>query len=269
MFETLKRTLFADPELLYKEERDLINKPFYFPGTNGRGVLLIHGWTSTPYEVRRLGTYLNAHGYTVYGPQLKGHGTVPKDLEKVKWEDWEGDVVNAYKKLKADCQKVYVGGTSIGANLVAILAAKYPVDGLILMAMPYRVKFQTFFYYFAKVFSVFRGYNRKHYPPTFGVSTTITRLISYQSYPIVNAFEVAQGLSFSRQVLEKIEAPCFIIQSTHDHIVERDSLEKIYKTIHSSVKRKKYIEQAYHTFISDIKNEHVFQDIAEFLDGLK
>ncbi len=85
IINTAKSVLFADPELLYKEERHLVNQPFYFQGTNGKAVLLIHGWSSVPYEVRRLGVYLYENGYTVSGPLLSGHGTVPKDLENIKW----------------------------------------------------------------------------------------------------------------------------------------------------------------------------------------
>jgi len=266
LLASFRSILFADPKLLYKEERHLLNQPFYFPGTNGKGVLLIHGWTSTPYEVRRLGTFLNEAGYTVYGPQLKGHGTVPKDLEKVKWEEWLEDVRRGHEKLQKECELVFVGGTSIGANLVAILASEEKeIAGLILMAMPYRVKFEKMMFYLALFLKIFKSYSKKFYPPTFGLSTTITRLIAYRSYPLSNVIETAALLERARKVLPEIKQPCFLLQSTHDHIVEKGSLENIYQRIGSEIKKKKYIARAYHTFISDIKNESVFEDILAFI----
>ena len=66
--------------------------------------------------------------------------------------------------------------------------------------------------------------------------------------------------------MEKIIQPCLIMQSTHDHLVEKNSLENIYNQIGSKIKEKRYISKAYHTFISDIKNEHVFEDILNFLN---
>ena len=99
LLKKAKSILFADPNLLYKEERHLVNQSFYFEGTNGKAVLLVHGWTSTPYELRRLGKYLNENGYTVYAPQLKGHGTIPKDLEQVRWTDWLEDLEKSYAFL--------------------------------------------------------------------------------------------------------------------------------------------------------------------------
>lgn len=264
-----KSVLFADPKLLYKEERHLVNQPFFFEGSNGKGVLLVHGWTSTPYEVRRLGKFLNENGYTVSGIQLSGHGTVPKDLEGVGYETWVEDIVAGYEKLKQTCDQVYVGGTSIGANLALILAEKEKdLAGIVLMATPYKMRMEKTALFFATMLLRFKKqYRKKFYPPTFGVATSITRLISYQTYPVKSVLEAFRLIQEARKNLSAITQPCLIMQSTSDHIVSRGSLESIYNGIGSKVKKKIYIEKAYHTFISDIKNEHVFQDILRFLDG--
>jgi carboxylesterase len=267
LYNKVKSILFADPELLYKEELHLVNQPFQFQGNNGKAVLLIHGWTSVPYEVRRLGLFLNENGYTVYGPMLTGHGTVPKALENVKWADWLNDVEKAYDELKAGHEKVYIAGTSIGACLGVILASQKPdISGLVLMAMPYKLRIERTVVFLAWLNSFFQKYKKKFYPPTFGLSTTITRLIAYQSYPISSARETFSLIRFSRKIIPCVSQPCFIMQSTSDHVVSRNSCEKIYKNIGSSVREKKYIKRAYHTFISDIKNEGVFEDILNFID---
>ncbi len=266
--KNIKSILFADPNLLYREERYLINQPFWFEGNNGKGVLLVHGWTSTPYEVRRLGKYLNENGYTVFGLQLSGHGTVPKDLENIEWQQWVDDVRKGYDELKKSCDRVYVGGTSIGANLALILAKENKdVSGLILMATPYRMRMERMALLFAKLLTKMKKrYRHKFYPPTFGLSTTITRLISYQSYPVVSVLEAFELVKESRRNLEGIKQPVFLMQSTHDHIVCCRSMEKLFEEIGSEKKKMQYIEKAYHTFISDIKNEHVFLDILNFLE---
>jgi carboxylesterase len=260
--------LFADPKLLYKEERHLFNKPFFFEGTNGRAVLLIHGWTSTPYELRRLGKFLHESGYSVLGIQLAGHGTVPKNLEEVHYLQWIQDVRSAYHKLKENSDKVYVGGTSIGANLAMILAKEEKdISALILMASPYKLRMEKIGLFFVKLLiSLHVTYRNKFYPPTFGLATTITRGISYQSYPVKNLLEVYETVKSARSNLSMITQPCCIIQSTHDHIIAKDSMEFIYAGISSKIKHKLYIEKAYHTFISDIRNKHVFEVILKFID---
>jgi carboxylesterase len=266
--DTAMDVLFADPKLLYREERHLINEPFFFDGTNGKGILLIHGWTSTPYEVRRLGKYLNESGYTVSGILLTGHGTFPEDLENVRWKTWIDDVKKGYAKLKESCGQVYVAGTSIGGSLALEFAKETPeISGLVLMATPFHMKYEKVGLFLAKVaVSLGKKYNRKFYPPTFGLSTTITRIISYQEYSIKSALETFSLIKESGKNLEKISQPCLIMQSTHDHIIKKNSAQDLYDRIGSKIKNKKYIEKAYHTFISDIKNEHVFSDILDFLD---
>lgn len=259
--------ILEDPRLLYEKERELLNKPFYFKGTNGKGVLLIHGWTTTSYELRRLGKYLNESGYTVFAPLLRGHGTVPKDLENVRWKDWMEDIEAAYVKLKENYQQIYVGGTSIGSCLTIMLAKNHPdISGLILMAMPYKIKFERILIPFAHLSKKIKKYNRKYYPPTFGAISTITRLISYQSYSLDSALETFKLVQEARKNISCISQPAFLIQSLSDHVVSRKSLEKIYNLLDSKIKKKKYIKRAYHTFISDIKNESIFKEILDFLD---
>ncbi len=265
---TAKSVLFADPKLLYKEERHLVSSPFFFEGSNKKGVLLVHGWTSTPYEVRRLGKYLNENGYTVSGIQLTGHGTVPKDIEDINWSTWVEDIRKGYEKLASSCDKVYIAGTSIGANLAMMLAKENSeLSGLVLMATPYRIRQERLVTFFAKVLlAAGVRYRKKFYPPTFGLSSTITRLISYQTYPIKSALETFKLIQEARKNLEKITQPVFLLQSTHDHIVGKKSMENIFNGVGSKIKQKLYIEKAYHTFISDIKNEHIFEDILRFVD---
>jgi carboxylesterase len=264
-----KSIIFADPKLLYKEERHLVNKPFFFEGDSKKAIILIHGWTSTPYEVRRLGKFLNENGFTVSGIQLKGHGTTPSDLENVSWRDWQNDLETEYERLKNKYEKIYIGGTSIGGSLALNFAKKEKnIAGLLLMAVPYKIKFEKLIFLFGKLFlKINKKYQNKFYPPTFGVATTITRLISYQSYPTKSALEAFEAIKESRKNLEKVVQPLLIMQSTHDHVISKNSLEKIYSKVGCQVKKKQYIYKAYHTFISDIKNEHIFEDILEFLNS--
>lgn len=270
IYQGLKRAIIADPIELYEKERDLLDKPFHFPGTNGKAVLLIHGWTSVPYELRRLGQYLNESGYTAYAPMLSGHGTVPKNLEGVGWTDWVADVEAAYEEIKKNHSAVVVVGTSMGANLAALLANnKKEIAGLVLLAMPYRIRLERSVIFFAKFLRLFKKYSRKRYPPTFGAAATITRLVSYQTYPVSSALEVPKLVADCRKILPSIKQPCLAIQSTSDHVVARKSLDKIYDTLGAPVKKKLYIKRAYHTFIADIKNENVFEEIHKFMEDIK
>ncbi len=267
IIQSLKNILFLDPKKIFLEEKEFINQPFYFKGTNGKGVLLVHGWTSTSYEVRRLGRYLNENGFTVMGPMLRGHGSKPEDLDDVKWQEWLRDLACSFEKLKKECTEVYVGGTSVGSTLSVLLATQKPeIKGLVLMATPYKIKAERALMFIGKIFRlIHKKHIKKYYPPTFGSMTTITRLISYQTYSIKSAMETQRLIEFTRGKFSEIKQPCFLLQSRQDHVVSHRSLDRIYERIGSKVKKKKYISRAYHTFISDIKNEHIFEDILNFL----
>jgi len=266
IYQKTKEIIFVNPRKLLDEEIALVNKPFFFKGGKEAAVLMIHGWTSTAYELRRLGLFLNLHGYTVSIPMLKGHGTVPKDLEDVKWEDWFNQIDQEYCKLRKEYTKVYVVGTSIGSNLAMLLAQKHSnIPALILMATPFKLKFEKLTVLFAQLMGKLKKYNNKYYPPTFGSRHTITRLIAYQSYPIKSALEVFNLIQTSREVVSLVQSPVFVLQSLSDHIATKHSLRDLYNSLGSKVKKKKYIKRAYHTFISDIRNENVFQEILEFI----
>src|SRR5690242_2683976 len=91
-----------------------------------RGVLLIHGLTGTPMEMRLLGKGLNSAGFTVHGMQLAGHCGDTDDLLATGWRDWYASVERAADALRAKVDHLFVGGLSMGALLALKLAAERP-----------------------------------------------------------------------------------------------------------------------------------------------
>ena len=55
---------------------------FFLQGSRDAGVLLVHGYTGAPAEMRMLGNYLQEKGgYTVLGVCLAGHSVTVETLE--------------------------------------------------------------------------------------------------------------------------------------------------------------------------------------------
>ena len=100
---------------------------FLLDGKNNKAVLLLHGYTGAPSEMRPLGDYLHALGYTVSCVRLPGHGTSIKDLEATTATDWYGAAEAECLELLARFDSVYVAGLSMGGLLAMKLAAKLPV----------------------------------------------------------------------------------------------------------------------------------------------
>lgn len=63
------------------------------------GVLLIHGLTGTPNEMRILARGLNNAGFTVYAVQLAGHCGTLNDLLESTWQEWLASVRAGADKL--------------------------------------------------------------------------------------------------------------------------------------------------------------------------
>jgi carboxylesterase len=106
---------------------------FVYPGGDA-AVMLIHGLTGTPTEMRTIAKLIAKGGFTVYGIQLAGHCGSEEDLLQTDWQDWYASVEAAFEKISKAHKVVYVGGLSMGAVLAIHLAAQHPqqVQGLAL-----------------------------------------------------------------------------------------------------------------------------------------
>ncbi len=112
---------------------------YLLPGGRS-GVLLIHGLTGTPAEMRFVAKGLNQAGFTVHGMQLAGHCGDEADLLATGWRDWYRSVDEAATRLRRQVDHLFVAGLSMGAVLALELAAQRPgdVDGLGLYGTTFR-----------------------------------------------------------------------------------------------------------------------------------
>lgn len=100
------------------------------------GFLLIHGLGGTPVELRLVARSLHGSGHTVHCPQLAGHCGTEADLLVTGWRDWTQSVLDELERMRANCDRIILGGLSMGAVLAIHVAAERPADvaGLALYA---------------------------------------------------------------------------------------------------------------------------------------
>src|SRR2546425_137981 len=70
-------------------------------GRRDAAVLLLHGLTGTPQDMRSVADALADDGYTVSVPLLPGRGTCPADMDGLCWDDWMSSALAAYDDLAA------------------------------------------------------------------------------------------------------------------------------------------------------------------------
>ncbi|HLI71536.1 MAG TPA: alpha/beta fold hydrolase [Ktedonobacteraceae bacterium] len=103
-------------------------------GTRG-GVLLLHGYTATPQQLRNWAMAFARAGFAVEVPLLPGHGTLAEELAETSWSDYVDCADAFYKKLAARHQQIFVGGLCTGGNIAAWMAIRYPATTAGLMVI--------------------------------------------------------------------------------------------------------------------------------------
>ena len=62
-------------------------------------MLLVHGFTGSPYELHLLAAHLHAIGYSCLVPRLAGHHQSLATLAATGWADWLGSAEAALHEL--------------------------------------------------------------------------------------------------------------------------------------------------------------------------
>lgn len=100
-----------------------------------RAVLLVHGFTDSPAYMTDVARALAEKGFLVRTLLLPGHGSRPADLHTVTLEAWQACVKQQTGILLREVDEVWLGGLSMGGNLVTLQALDDTrVAGLLLFA---------------------------------------------------------------------------------------------------------------------------------------
>lgn len=111
----------------------------FFPGSR-IGIILVHGLSGTPNEMKAVAKRLNKYGFSVLCPLLAGHCSTETDLIATTWKDWTASTENAYERMAEHMDVIFFGGLSAGAVLSLYMAHQKPhgVRGLALYSTTLR-----------------------------------------------------------------------------------------------------------------------------------
>jgi carboxylesterase len=115
--------------------------PFDLPGgASGDAVLLLHGLSGSPFELRPVAERLAREGMRCLGPVMAGHGGDPRALAGLSWRAWVDGAREQLLRLEG-ARRTFVVGCSMGALVSCVLAHEHPdrVDGLALLAPALRL----------------------------------------------------------------------------------------------------------------------------------
>lgn len=227
------------------------------------GVLLSHGFTATTAEVRPLAEFLHAHGYTVSCPLLPGHGTTVQEMNRCRWQDWVAAIEAAYQQLTKRCQKVAVGGESMGALLTLYLASHNPEVAAVLSNAVAIKTVSPFIKLLAPLLALVKEYRYRKPGPWTVVDDR------WKGYPVEPYPAAVQLFRLQAALLPRlpiIRQPVLILHGRLDTSAKPESAEMLYRSVSSPVKELHWLEKSHHCLLLDEEWEQAASLILQFLE---
>jgi len=224
------------------------------------GVLLIHGFTATTAEVRPLARTLAEHDFSVAAPLLPGHGVEPAELNRCRWEDWSNYAESAYTGLAARCERVVVGGESVGALLALHLAAVHPEIAAVLAFAP-AIKLK------AGPEKMLALRMLAPIVPSMPKNVADDGLLwqGYTVYPLRGALQVLHLQRHVRRMLPRITQPLLVVQGERDGSVSPQAPNIILAGVRSTVTELHWLPDSGHCVILDCEGDAVARITLSFL----
>ena len=245
-------------------------EPFLLPG-NRTGILLIHGFTGAPKEMRSMGEYLNVQGYTCLGIRLAGHATTPEDMIASRWTDWVSSVEDGFHLLRGMTDRIFLAGLSMGGVLSLLMSTRLDAAGVIAMSTPYSLPNDPRNYPVTviKLYSRFVKFMPKTKDPpgsSWFDKEAYKEQVSYPQNPIRSIAELKLLLGEMRSALPLVNKPVLLIHSRDDTYVLPDNMEKIHAgLVNTTDKTKAYITGSSHVVTRDAARQQVFEMAREFI----
>ncbi len=269
--------------LLLKKEKQLYDKdcldcgnqlskagaPYLLYGSTRKiGVVLVHSYLAGPEEVRQLAEYLNKKGLWVYAPRLAGHGTSPQDLSQRSFTEWQLSVEKGYAVLSTICQRVILGGVSIGGCLCLDLASRLTrLAGVFAVCPPLRLKdYSTNFMPGVDVWNrILKKVKRNSLDDNFFEFSSENPYVNYDKNPVLGVKEVGNFLDHLKSELANVLHPSLIIHAAEDPVVDSKGSRIIYDELGSATKEYDLINYDRHVIISGEGSQKVLRKIGDFI----
>jgi carboxylesterase len=244
------------------------SEPFDFVGEDAVGVVLVHGFTGSPYEVRYLGEQLHRAGFTVKAPLLPGHGTSVADLDTTTWQDWIEHVERSIDALRVRCGRVAVVGQSLGGLIALYLASRRSdIAAVASLAAPLWLD--------GIAGRVARWAAAGRMPvraiPKFGGSDvrdarTKAENPCYDAIPMRALGQLAQFMHVVDAALPQVTQPVLVLHGRHDHTAPVACAPRIAEATRAV--RLRILPRSYHLIAVDVERDAVAAEVISFIRAL-
>jgi carboxylesterase len=239
-------------------------EPFRAEG-GSTGVLLCHGLSGSPASMRPWGVYLAAQGYTVDVPRLPGHGTTVAECNMTRWEDWASEVERALLRLSQRCERIFVGGLSMGGALTVHLAQEHPdlVSGLMLVNPALASRDLRARY----LLPAMRALRVKEYP---AISNDIAKEgmdeVAYDKTPIYAMWSFTRQWPHLVADLHQVHQPTIVFHAPNDNLLDGASMEALRGLIGANDFSYVELSDSYHVATLDHDAPKIFDRSVAFIE---
>lgn len=250
--------------------------PFFHEGRpDGTGVLLIHGFTGSPFEMHLLGRFLHQHGLTCAAPLLPGHGRGVADLAPTRWADWlagaEAALLDLHRRLSQHGPpRLIVIGLSMGGLLTLELCRRHPdlIRAIVLLATPIHLhRVSTRLLRLAQPTRL----ARLAVPKLVGADVRDPAMRrdnpAARGMPILPLCSLLDLMDHLRPRLHEIRHPALIAHGIHDHSVPVSCLDVIaggLSTPPADLQRL-VLPRSYHLLPLDVEKDVLFSAILQHI----
>jgi carboxylesterase len=239
-------------------------EPFAHEG-NEIGVLVCHGYPSTPQSVRPWAEHLAAAGYTVRLPRLPGMGTRWQDLQRTEWTDWYAALVQEFEDLRARCRDIFAVGLSMGGLMATKIALDHPaqVRGIVLV--------NPIFKHNHPLLALLPAL--RHIVPFFpGIAGDIKKPgateLAYSVNPLKAMHSQTRLWKIVGDQLPQLQTPVLLVRSRVDNVVPPISADYFLSRIDSHDVTQLYLEDSYHVATLDNDAPQLFASSVDFIERL-
>tara|TARA_Y100000996_G_scaffold412224_1_gene397835 strand:- start:2804 stop:3571 length:768 start_codon:yes stop_codon:yes gene_type:complete len=235
---------------------------YEFNSNSKIGIYMIHGFSSTTYELKEMSKFLADKNYHVILNNLPGHGTNLEDCNKTKYQDWLDYSKIELAKLCSTSDHVFIVGCSMGGVIALYLASIFPLTGLIVggVVLKFKLNFNTN-YLNRLVCRILKTREKKLTFPK-EIRDTIN-FYGYQAYPLIALDEFRKMNIYVKKQLHKITCPILMIHSNNDQVSIKDNIYIINESIQSLDKEILEVENAHHNLFDNNKDSALILNTCE------
>ena len=223
---------------------------------------LIHGYTGNAYDFNEFPNYLHQEfEASVKIPTLPGHSTRIGDLDSLRINDFIRPLEKALKKELDKGKEIILGGVSFGAQLAILLAAKYPVKGLLVLGVPYSIKYP----FSLPLVGRLRYYKKYWKKPLLPYEIKLRQGKECYSQMHINGLGIIKKAN--RRIVraaKKIHCPALIVHSKYDPIGKLSGAAEIEAAIPAKIKQLIVLNNKNHNMFFCRRHEQVYGVVARF-----